>query len=117
MLYWTGLKDIGSTGLKEFFSKKSVVKTLDIMIFVSAVLGFALIIAKPAFELITKTDYPVNLNWVVVLMMSVVILLLGLKMLGDKHAKLALQLIMFAMVILAISMVTGIAKLVFEGKL
>ncbi len=99
--------------IKVFFGRDKTVKIIDILVLIIAIIGFFLIIGKPLYTNFFAGDYPINTDWVVVIMMTLIILLYGLKMLGGKSAGAGFQLIIMAIVIIMLALFLGIVRKFF----
>lgn len=99
--------------VKTFFSDKSTRKTIDILILIVATISFFLIVGKGLYSNFFDGVYPINIDWVVVGMMSIIIFLYGLKMLGGKSAGAGFQLILIAIIIIALAIIIGIVRKAF----
>lgn len=91
--------------LRDFINKKKVRKALDIAIFLTATLSLVLIILKMASVLPN-----LDATMVVLAMMSVIILINGLKLYAGNAPQAGFQLVIFILFILVFGFLAGLIK-------
>ncbi len=100
--------------LIEKLSNQKLMRKIDISIFIISVICTTLIILKWVFNSLLSISYPININWVAVIMMLSLILLFGLKMLVDKKTQIAFQMILLVFLMIALSLIVGIAEYILK---
>lgn len=90
---------------RDFINKKKVRKTLDLIIFVTAVVSLVLLILKMSAVL---PDLDATL--VVLVMMSIIILINGLKLYAGNAPQAGFQLVLFILFIVIFGFLAGLIK-------
>lgn len=96
--------------LRDFINKKKVRKVLDIIIFLAATSSLVLLILK-----MTNVLPDLDATLVVLAMMSVIILINGLKLYAGNAPQAGFQLILFILFIILFGFLAGLIKKTLFG--
>ncbi len=94
----------------EILSRKKIMRIVDYSILIIALISFILIAIGGYYIKYLNSTPPVDINWVAVFMMLSLIFLFSLKLFVSEKTKIAFQLILLVIVLVAMTAVVAIAK-------